>query len=333
MLNKIWTIFKRDVKVNFREVMPLYIMLAPLMLAIGINLITPGINDTTVNIALIEGENPAQEQCLNEFAHVETFPGEAEVLSRVKERDSLIGILPGDNGYYILAQGNEPESVVEYAKLLNVFFESGVDIENSKASIVEFGETVPPVKKMLVNILLLMIPMLSGMLITLNIVEEKADKTISAINLSPTSRTAFILGKSLTGMMISLVTTVVCILITGFYNVNILLLLLVAAASTVLAMTIGFIQGINNDDVMEAVGSMKLVFLPLAGSVAGYELLSGGWQAFFWWSPFYWSYRANNIILGKEGSAGELLLYTAIIAAICITAYALMLPRIKKGLQ
>ena len=37
MLKRIWTIFIRDVKINFREAMPLFIIVAPLLLAIGIN--------------------------------------------------------------------------------------------------------------------------------------------------------------------------------------------------------------------------------------------------------------------------------------------------------
>ena len=42
MLKKVWTIFKRDIKVNFREAMSIYIIIAPLLLAVGINLVTPG---------------------------------------------------------------------------------------------------------------------------------------------------------------------------------------------------------------------------------------------------------------------------------------------------
>ena len=61
--------------------------------------------------------------------------------------------------------------------------------------------------------LLLMTPMLAGMLIALNIVEEKADKTVSAINVTPTSRNMFILGKSMMGIVFAVVTSVACIFI------------------------------------------------------------------------------------------------------------------------
>jgi ABC-type multidrug transport system permease subunit len=333
MIKKICIIFLRDIRVNTREFMTLYMMIIPLILAVGINFLSPGINDTTVNLALIENENPEQAAYFDDFAHVELFSDEQRVEDRVMSRDDVIGILPKDNGYYIMTQGNEPESVLEYSKLLNVLYESDVQLEDARSEIIEFGRTVPPLKKMLVNMLLLLISMLAGMIIAMNVLEEKADNTVSAINVTPTSRSAFILGKSLTGMFIALFSSIACLLITGFYNVNLGQAALVVFSLTILSLLIGFIQGINSDDAMEAAGSVKLMFLPMAGSIAGYEFVTGNWQIFFYWSPFYWAYRANDMILSKSGTWPQLILYIGIILVICGAVYALLAPRIRKGLQ
>jgi len=333
MLKRIWTIFIRDLTVNMREFITLYMMIIPLVLAVGINLLSPSINDTTVNLALIENENPEQAAYFDDFAHVELFRDEQRVENRVMSRDDVVGILPKDNGYYIMTQGNEPESVLEYSKLLNVLYESDVQLEDARSEIIEFGRTVPPLKKMLVNILLLLISMLAGMLIAMNILEEKSDRTVSAINVTPTSRRAFILGKSLTGMAVALFSSIACLLITGFYDINLGQAALVVFSSTILSLLIGFIQGLNSDDVMEAAGSVKLMFLPMVGSIAGYEFVTGNWQIFFYWSPFYWAYRANDMILSKSGNWPQLILFIGIILAICGAVYALLAPRIVKGLQ
>ena len=333
MLKRIWIIFIRDLRVNMREFMTLYMMIIPLVLAVGINFLSPSVNDTSVNLALIENENPEQAAYFDDFAHVELFSDEQRVEDRVMSRGAVAGILPKDNGYYIMTQGNEPESVLEYAKLLNVLYESDVQLEDARSEIIEFGRAVPPLKKMLVNMLLLLISMLSGMLIAMNILEEKVDQTVSAINVTPTSRSAFILGKSLTGMAVALFSSIACLLITGFYNVNLGQAALVVFSSTILSLLIGFIQGINSDDVMEAAGSVKLMFLPMAGSIAGYEFVTGNWQIFFYWSPFYWAYRANDMILSKSGTWPQLILFIGIILAICGAVYALLAPRIVKGLQ
>jgi len=333
MLKKIFTIFKRDMKVNLRETITIYIIIAPLLIAVGINLISPGINDTTVNIALVENDNTKQAEYFEDFAHVELFVDEQAVEERVTGRDNVVGVLAKERGYYILTQGNEPESVVEYTKLLNVLYESDVQLEDARSQIIDFGKTVPPLKKMLVNMLLLMIPMLAGMIIALNIVEEKVDNTVSAINVTPTSRNAFVLGKSMMGMVVALVTSIAGLFITGFYDVNIGQLVLIVLVSAVIALLIGFFQGINSDDIMEAAGNVKLMFFPIVGSVVGYELVSGNWQIFFYWSPFYWAYRANDMILSKSGTWGEFLLCLGIIIVICIAFYALLAPRIRKGLE
>lgn len=333
MLKRIWTIFIRDLTVNMREFMTLYMIIIPLVLAVGINFLSPSINDTSVNLALIENENPEQAAYFDDFANVELFSDEQKVEDRVMSRDSVAGILPKDNGYYIMTQGNEPESVLEYAKLLNVLYEADVQLEDARSEIIEFGRTVPPLKKMLVNMLLLLISMLAGMLIAMNILEEKVDQTVSAINVTPTSRSAFILGKSLTGMAVALFSSIACLLITGFYNINLGQAALVVFSSTILSLLIGFIQGLNSDDVMEAAGSVKLMFLPMAGSIAGYEFVTGNWQIFFYWSPFYWAYKANDMILSKSGTWPQLILFIGIILAICGAVYALLAPRIARKLQ
>jgi len=333
MLKRILTIFTRDLKVNMREFLTLYMMIIPLILAVGINFISPSINDTSVNLALIENENPKQAAYFDDFAHVELFSDEQRVEDRVRSRDDVVGILPKDNGYYIMTQGNEPESILEYAKLLNVLYESDVQLEDARSEIIEFGRTVPPLKKMLVNMMLLLISMLAGMLIAMNILEEKVDNTVSAINVTPTSRKAFILGKSFTGMFVALFSSIACLLITGFYDINLGQAALVVFSSTILSLLIGFIQGLNSSDVMEAAGSVKLLFLPMAGSIAGYEFVTGNWQIFFYWSPFYWAYRANDMILSKSGTWPQLLIFIGIILAICGAVYALLAPRIARKLQ
>lgn len=333
MFRKIWAIFLRDVKVNIREALSLLLIIFPLVLAVGIDLITPGINDTTVNVAMVENEDPAQSEYFGQFAHVELYPDRRTVENRVMERDSVLGVVKEGGGYVILAQGNEPEMVSEYTRLIKALFESGAKLADARTEIVESGRTIPPFKKLMVNALLLMNAVLAGMMISLNILEEKTDHTVSAINVTTVPRTMFLIGKSLTGMIFAVFATLTAILVTGFYRIDYGQALLVVLAVTVLSMMIGFVQGLGSSDVMEAAGSVKLMFLPLAGSVAGYELLNGYWQILLYWSPFYWAYRANDKILSQTGTWPETLLCTGVILALCAAVYGLLAPRIKKGLR
>lgn len=333
MFKRIIAIFARDLKVNVKDFISLYILIIPIIFAVAINIFAPGINDTTVNLALLEGENQKQIDYLDQFANIELFNSVEEVKQRIQKRDTMIGILPEDEEYYIMTQGNEPEGLVDYAKLLSSFYKLDVQIEDTNGEIIEFGRTVPPLKKTLVNTSILFISILGGMLIALNIVEEKVDNTISAINLTPTSRLTFLLGKSVMGILLSIFGSIALILITGFGGVNILKLLLVVLVTSLLSIMVGFIQGLTNDDIMSAAGSIKLLFLPLIAGVLAIEMLGDKWQKFFYWNPFYWAYKGNDIVLSQSGTWTQILMYSAIVLILSGVVYIFLAPRIRKGLE
>lgn len=333
MFKRIWTIFSRDLKVNTKDFLSLYIILVPIIFAVLINIFAPGINDTTVNLALLEDENKDQIDYLNQFANIELFKDEEEVKTRVEKRDNIVGILPDGDKYYILTQGNEPESVIEYAKLLNSFYELDIRPEDTNAEIIEYGRTTPPLKKTLVNTAILFISILGGMLIALNIVEEKVDNTISAINLTPTSRNAYIAGKSMMGILLAVLGSLALIYITGFSGINLMQIILVILVSSIISVLIGFIQGLTNEDIMNAAGSIKLLFIPLIAGVLAIELLSDKWQKFFYWNPFYWAYKGNDAVLSQTGTWGEVLMYSLFVFLISSLVFVLLAPKIRKGLE
>jgi hypothetical protein len=121
--------------------------------------------------------------------------------------------------------------------------------------------------------------------------------------------------------------------ITGFRDVNYFHALLMVATSSIISILIGFIEGINNDDVMTAAGNMKMLFLPLFGSIAGAELLADKWQPLFYWVPFYWTYKGNNLVLSNSGSWIDIIKYSGIVFGISVLVFLVLAPRIRKGLE
>ena len=327
-------IFGRDLGVSYRDAMSLFMIVIPILLAIGVNFFAPGIEDTTVNLAVIEGENPAAVSYMEDFANITEHKDYEALEKRVLRRDNVMGIVGEGEEAYILTQGNEPDEIVEYAKLLKTYYEEGRQLEDSTAVIESFGVKTPPIKMLWANMGILLTMMLAGMYISLNIVEEKMDNTISAINVAPISRTAWIFGKSIMGILIALIGSIAMVLIMGIAgNVNFAQLMIFVFISVLISIMIGFLQGVNSDDVMTAVGSTKMIFFPLAGSVAAYEFISANWQWTFWWSPFYWVYRGNVAILNGDLTWLQLLLYGGIVLAIAALVFAYVAPRIRKGLE
>lgn len=334
MIKKVFTVFGRDLKVNLKDFLALFMILFPIVLGFGINAFAPGVNDTTVNLALLKNENPEMIEYYEDFANVEVFKDEEALRNRVSARDNVIGILPDGDGYYILSQGNEPEdSVLDYAKLLKTFYELDVKVEDTNVKLIEFGKTVPPIKKTLVNSMIMMISILGGMLIALNIVEEKMDNTVSAINVTPISRKAWIFGKSFMGIALPLIGSYALVIITGFNYINFGHLTLLILASTIISIVVGFIQGLTSDDVMTAVAGIKMLMLPMIGSVIGAEFIGAKWQWTLWWSPFYWLYKGYNDVLADIGRWPQIILYSGIIIALNVLVYLYLAPKIRKGLE
>lgn len=323
----------RDFRVNSRDFIAVYILLIPVIFGFGIDALSPSVNDTTVRLAILESDTSDRAEYLNQFAKVELFEDMDALTERVEKRDNVIGIIPEGEGSYLLTQGNEPEGVVEFAKGVNTFHVLGLDVAETTANFETFGRTEPPLKKMLVNLTLLMTSVLAGMLISLNIVEEKMDNTVSAINVSPVSRVGFILGKSMMGVFLAVYGSIALLWITGYQDVNLGQMLLAVFAVTLLSIVIGFIQGISNDDVMSAAASIKILFLPLGAAVAAVELLSEQWQILFYWVPFYWTYKANESILSYTSTWPQILGYTAIVLVLSIAVYYMFASKIQKGLS
>jgi len=159
------------------------------------------------------------------------------------------------------------------------------------------------------------------------------DNTVSAMNVTPISRKGWIIGKAMIGMLMPLLGCYAMVLITGFSYINFLQLTIMVVLATLMSVIIGFIQGINNDDIMSAAASTKMLFFPLIASIAAIEFMAEKWQPFFWWSPFYWIYKGNDLVLSDIGKWPLLLLYAGIVLVITVAIYFFLAPKIRKGLE
>lgn len=332
-MKKIFYIFQRDALSSRRDNLVLYIIIIPVIFALVIAFASPGLNDTTIKIAMLNSDSSDHIEFMKDYAKVELFNNIKEVEKRVMKKDEIVGLVPSGDNWEIILQGNEYEMTGDYAKLLNSYYELGVEKESTNSEIFDFNRTVPPVKKMLVLMLISMTIMLAGMLISLGIVEEKTENTINAINVTPVSQNAFIIGKSLLGGSVTMVSIIIALILTGFYDINWFMLILVGFSSFILSMLIGFVQGLNSDDVMEAAAGVKMTMLPIAGSIIGYELLADKWQWTMYWSPFYWAYKASDLILSKSDDWLMVLMCTGITLGLSLIAYVVLMPKIRKGLS
>jgi ABC-type multidrug transport system permease subunit len=281
---------------------------------------------------MLKSDDAGHIEYMQRFAKVELFGSLDELERRVAKRDDAAAIAPTGNSYEIILEGNEMEMVEEYAVMLNALYELEATEEETTAQLASFGRTVPPLKTKLVVMLISMTIMLSGMLIAISIVEEKVSNTINAVNVTPISQTGFVIGKSLLGGFAAMLGIIGAVLITGFWDINWLMIILLGITSMMLSLVVGFLQGLSSGDVMEAAQGVKLMILPIAGSIAVYEFVAENWQWTMYWSPFYWAYKANTMILSKTADWGTVLLSTAMVVGLSLIVYFVAGPKIRKGL-
>jgi len=268
---------------------------------------------------------------LSQYAAVETVDGTDAVEERVLRRDAVIG-LTADGA--IVRQGNETEESLTLAKLLVAMAETGTSAgAGGNLTFLSFRDETSPLKRALSIVLLLMVSVITAMLISLGLVDEKADQTIKAADVTPIPQWLYVISKSLIGVIALIVTSVGVLLILGMTAINWGQMLLLILANAMISIIVAFVIGLASTDFIEAAGSVKMLFLPLAASVLVYELADPAWHFTVMWSPFYWAYRGISEVIQGTSGWGSTLMYTAFILLISGVVFKLCLGNIRKSLQ
>lgn len=316
---KILHVFRRDLKVSLRQFITVWIMLAPLVLALIIRLATPGILDTPLSLAVLDGEDSQRLDWLAPYVQLERFGSRQQLERRVLQRDDVLGLLPSpEGGRQLVAQGNEPEGLQEGIQMLLQLQQAGGDPAEARVRFHSFGRSASPLKVTLTTTLLLLSTILSGMVITTHIVEERADRTLQAIRVTPTRLSSFVIGKSLLGVAYTLVSALLCVWIAGFPGISLWQLLLIALSSSLISFLVGFLTGLSSDDFITAMAGLKMIMIPALAPVLAIELLSDRWQWAFYWSPFYWAYEGMKGLLTQQIAAGRLLMNAGLVLGLTL---------------
>lgn len=293
-MKRILNITKRDIKSSFRDYMVLYIMIAPLIIAFILTFFIPSAESATFNIAL---DSSVETELIKEFekyGSVEIFNNKNELSNRVLGIDDVIGLTKINGEYEIIAEGNEEEELAKLPQIIiNKYIseKTGTDKNVINVSFSDIGYEDSPVAIIGGISVIIMCVVLAGMIVGLNIVEEKEASTISALNVSPINKAEFIIGKSILGCIIALIQIFLVLLILGFKDFDFVITLVFTLINLVIVILFGFIIGLTSSNQMTAVANIKVIFLPVSLSIIGAILLPPSKHFFLYWSPFYWMYR------------------------------------------
>lgn len=333
MIKRILAITIRDIKSGLRDYMILYIIIAPFLISFILKMLIPAAGTTTINVALDKSIDQSMVNYLEDFGRVEVMSNIETVKKRVQDTDDIFGLVKYENAYHIFQQGNEMEETVEILDyIVNSYENQGLKIP-IEVKISDIGWKLSPLKQYGANLLVIFMSVLGGMIILLNIVEEKQYNTLAAVNVSPISRIEFVIGKGLLGFVFPIIHAFGILIILGFPDINYWMVAAVTLSIALISVIIGFVIGVMNDNPISAISSMKMLFIPILASIFGGIYLNKKWLAFLYWSPFYWAYDAMDSILLQEATWNHVLANCGIIVIITGVVFILLSKRIQRGLN
>ncbi len=333
MMKKILAIIGRDSKSGMRDYMILYIIAVPFIIAVVLNMLTSSVSQSVLSLGADDSLTAEELNYIRDYASVEVFESEEDLISRVENHDDIYGVVKKDGKFEVIRQGNEKVEMHEMVTLL-LDSMSNEDIEVPvELTVSDVGWKLSPVKQYGGSLLAVFISVFGGMIILINLVEEKQENTLAAMNVAPVERYQYISGKAALGFFVPLIHVMGILLILNYGDINYLMAAVITLSIALTSVIIGFSIGVNSDNVLAAISGMKMVFLPILGSIFGAIYLREGLHFLLYWSPFYWAFVALDDVILKQATWGSVLFSTLMIVIISILVMLLLRKKIRRGLK
>lgn len=332
-MKKIWTIFHRDLKASLRDSMVLYILVMPFIIAVILNVLTASTSGTAMNVVVDPSVDKEVVAYLKTLGSVETVTDSNALMERVGRLDDIYGLSMENGDYLIHRQGNEK---VEMQELLQMALDTRDHSElltGVAVNVSDVGWILSPVKRYGGNLLAVFITVFGAMVLMINLVEEKQENTLAAMNVAPVERYEYVAGKSILGFLLPVIHVLGILMILNYGAIDYAKAAVVILALAVTSVIVGFAIGIRTDNVIGAISGMKMMFLPILASVFGAIYLKESLHFLLYWSPFYWAFQAMDRIILQTAAWRDVLIPTGIILLISAVVMLLLAKRIRQGLK
>lgn len=334
-MRRILSIAYRDFLNSIKSSIVLYMMIAPLILAIIVSLFVPTAESSTVVFAVDTTVDSKVKDHILKYASIESFNDLDALKERVMAIDDVVGITQTNGHFGILSQGNESSDLDQMIKMILYEYHADDNALTPTVNVVfsDIGHTDSPVSVIGTISVVMMCIAIAGMIVGLNIVEEKEAQTIRALNVTPMNTLEFIVGKSLVGSVISLIQVFIVMWIMGYTQIHWVMLFTFTLVNLLIVILFGFLTGLSSPNQMAAIANIKILFLPISLSVIGAVLLPASKHFFVYWSPFYWTYVGFLEIIKQTASWLSLSQYSLWILLITLLLFVALRKQIRTRLN
>ncbi len=331
-MRRILSVFSRDILSSRRDFILAYMVIAPILLAVGLKFFIPGVESAALQFAIHEKLGKEVIAEFERYGKVEVYSTVERIEERVGTIDDIAGITRNEAGTYrVILEGNESHDTKEMAYMIirDMTADGSLDV---RFEVTDIGYRLSPVAGIGSASLILTAIIIGGMVIGFNMIEEKQSETMKALNVTPLTRLEFIAGKSMIGFLLPLVQVYVMLWILGLLNVNKAMILVMTVVSSMIAVIVGFLVGLMSSNQISGIANMKILFLIPSTSIIGAILLPADKHFLLYWSPFYWSFIGFREIITAAAVWRQVGVYACWILGLTLIAFLIMRGRIRKGL-
>ncbi|MGB9812241.1 MAG: ABC transporter permease [Thermovenabulum sp.] len=319
-MRRIFNIFKRDLSGSLRDSLLLYMIAAPVILALVLRFFIAGADTAALQFAVDKNVEGKIIEELRKYGSVEVFDDGKGVEKRIWGADDIAGIIKVGDEYRIIFEGNESNDTKELSQMImqDILYHKDIEVN---FMVKDLGRKNSPVAVVEAASLFLMLFALCGAVIGFNIIEEKESQTLSALSVTPMKGYEYIIGKSLIGILIPLILGYVLIWLLGIKNVDSGKLFVMTLCGTIIAVLVGFIVGSLSSNQIAGIANLKVLGIILSGSVVGALMLPEGKQIFLYWIPVYWSFKGFYGIFIGNITWRQIIIYNAWVMGLCFLIF------------
>jgi ABC-2 type transport system permease protein len=330
MFKRILNLMRQDWTNALRDNILIYMMVAPLLLAVGARLFVPSIGEAHYTFAVQDGLDAALIGRLENIGTVEILPSAEAVRARVLRSDDVPGLALVNGQPTLLMEGNEGGE----AETLQRVFQQALSAEPVSV----FTRTADSAARSLITeytaIIFIMISALLGALVmAFNIIEDKETRAIRALGVSPLSMLELTLARGLFALLLSLVLVLASTAILVGGQVNYGLLLVAFLFSVGLPILTGYIIGGLADSQLKAIAILKFYMLVYLTLPIVSIFIDRQWHFVFYILPNYWMWQTFERVFIGELGAPNLWVSGLVTLVSSLALVVLFLPVLRRQLK
>jgi len=288
------SLIKKDITNAFRDKLLMYIIVAPIIMAILILLFAPSLDSPKLRFAVDNSVPHSFTNELEKYGTIESFNSFSKLEQRVLMSDDVPGIIYRDGEFEVILQGNEED----YLKSL-----PGMIIDNASQStsimpieIQSLDVNRSIIRNVLEVSILVIIIIMGGAIMGLMIVGDKESKAIKSLAVSPLTTGKYLFEKAVASVIYSFVSSFVVAFIMWRFAFNAVNLLVLIIPFCLFGVAAGFLIGIfannqNSSIVFIKTLSSVVIAISIASVFVPHKL---EWMLYVF--PNFWAFKVLKIV-------------------------------------